>query len=158
MTDDAEAATLRTVADYQFGAGAGAALFPADENREIRRTTSGRPQQVFDAAGDRLVSFGVDGRFTLGVAGGRRVAAALDPPACRVVVGEESEPFVRDGSNAFNKFVVDADPEIWGGDEVLVVSESGGLLGIGRAELDAQAMADFETGMAVLVRDGTGEE
>jgi uncharacterized protein with predicted RNA binding PUA domain len=150
-------ASLRTVADYQFGAGAGAALFPSDEDVRVRRTSSGRPQQVYDAADDRLVSFGTDGRFTLGIAGGRRLAATLDPPACRVTVGDESEPYVRDGSNAFAKFVTDADPEIRGGDEVLVVGEDGDILGVGRAELDAAAMLDFDSGMAVKIRDGAGD-
>jgi uncharacterized protein with predicted RNA binding PUA domain len=108
------------------------------------------------ADGDRLVSYGTDGRFTLGVAGGRRLHAALDPPAYRVVVGDESEPFVRDGANAFAKFVTDVDPSIRPGDEVLVVHERGDLLAVGRAELPGPAMRDFGTGMAVKTREGVG--
>ena len=91
-------AALETVADYQFGAGAGAALF--DGTVEVRRTSSGRPQQVL-VDGERVVSYGTDGRVTLGAAGGRRLQRALDPPAYRVVVGDDSEPFVREGRNAF---------------------------------------------------------
>ena len=144
---------LRTVADYQFGAGAGVALFPPGDRVEIRRSTGGRPRQVL-ADGRRLVSYGTDGRFTLGLAGGRRLQAALDPPAYRVVVGDESEPFVRSGKNAFAKFVVDIDPVVRPGDEVLVVHERGELLAVGRAELSARAMVDFDSGMAVKVREG----
>ena len=132
---------LKTVADYQFGAGAGAALFEGSVS--IRRTSSGRPQQVH-----------ADGRFTLGAAGGRRLQAALDPPAYRVVVGDDSEPFVRDGKNVFAKFVRDVDPTVRPGDEVLVEHYDGDLLAVGRAELSAAAMADFGTGMAVSVREG----
>jgi uncharacterized protein with predicted RNA binding PUA domain len=150
---------LRTLADYQFGGGAGRALFGGgDDSGEgivVRRTSTGRPQQVL-ADGDRLVSYGTDGRFTLGVAGGRRLHAALDPPAYRVVVGDESEPFVRDGANAFAKFVTDVDPSIRPGDEVLVVHERGDLLAVGRAELPGLAMRDFGTGMAVKTREGVG--
>jgi uncharacterized protein with predicted RNA binding PUA domain len=83
--------------------------------------------------------------------------ATLDHPRYRVVVGDESEPFVRDGRNAFAKFVTDADSQIRPGDEVLVVHEAGPLLGVGRAELSGPAMLDFQTGMAVKVRDGAGE-
>jgi uncharacterized protein with predicted RNA binding PUA domain len=144
---------LRTVADYQFGRGAGAALFPAEEDLRIDRTSSGRPSQVH-ADGGRIVTYAVDGRFTLGVEGGRRLLSALDAPAYRVVVGDESEPFVRDGKNAFAKFVRDADPGIRPGDEVVVVDETDALLAVGRAELSADAMADFNTGMAVKVRAG----
>jgi len=161
MTDDSggglgdDGDDIRRVADYQFGGGAGALLFPEDDEYEVKRSSSGRPSQVI-ADGGRLVTLGVDGRFTLGVEGGRRLAD-LDRPKNRVVVGDDSEPFVRDGKNAFAKFVTEADPEIRPGDEVLVVHREGRLLAVGRAELSADAMLDFDAGMAVKVRDGAGE-
>jgi uncharacterized protein with predicted RNA binding PUA domain len=153
-TDD-EVARLRTVADYQFGAGAGAALFPHDDTLDVSHSTGGRPRQVRADAG-RIVSYGTDGRFTLGLEGGRRLVGALPAPAARVVVGSESEPFVRDGKNVFAKFVRDVDGDVRPHDEVAVVHEDGDLLAVGRAELAADAMADFETGMAVKVRAGAG--
>ena len=146
---------LETVADYQFGAGAGAALFGGSVS--VRRTSSGRPQQVL-VDGERVVSYGTDGRVTLGIAGGRRLQAALEPPAYRVVVGDDSEPFVRDGRNVFAKFVREVDPAVRPRDEVLVEHYDGGLLAVGRAELSAAAMDDFDTGMAVSVREGATEE
>jgi uncharacterized protein with predicted RNA binding PUA domain len=154
--DERDLRQLRTVADYQFGHGAGDALFPASESLRIDRTSSGRPSQVHADAG-RLVTYAVDGRFTLGIEGGRRLLAALDEPAYRVVVGDESEPFVRDGKNAFAKFVRDVDPAVRPGDEVVVVTPPDALLAVGRAELSAAAMRDFETGMAVKVRSGQPE-
>jgi uncharacterized protein with predicted RNA binding PUA domain len=171
---DEELARLRRVAAYQFGAGA-EALFRGDEG--VQRTSSGRPRQVATAdESRRLVSFGTDGRFTLGVAGGRRLQQH-DAPANRVAVNAESVPFVSDGKNAFAKFVVGVGPDVRPGDEVLVVhggptvgtgvdldaadapsetgaSEAERLLAVGRAELPAVGMADFETGMAVKVREG----
>jgi uncharacterized protein with predicted RNA binding PUA domain len=153
MTDDGDIAQLRTIADYQFGRGAGRGLFPPDESREYKRTTSGRVAQVIADDG-RLVSLGIDGRFTLGLAGGKRLLDAFDPPACRVGVGEESEPFVREGRNAFAKFVTRVDDRIRPGDEVVVVDGDDAPLGVGRAELSAAAMADFDTGMAVTIREG----
>jgi len=155
MTDDSDVARLRTVADYQFGAGAGDALFPPGETVAISRSKSGRPRQVH-AGDERLVTYGTDGRFTLGLEGGRRLIDSLAPPTARVVVGAESDEFVRDGRNAFAKFVRDVDPELRRGDEVAVVRSDDTLLGVGRAELSADAMCDFETGMAVKVRDGAG--
>jgi uncharacterized protein with predicted RNA binding PUA domain len=155
MTDDSDVARLRTVADYQFGAGAGDALFPAGETVTISRSKSGRPRQVH-ARDERLVTYGTDGRFTLGLEGGRRLRDSLGSPTARVVVGAESDEFVRDGRNAFAKFVRDVDPAVRRGDEVAVVLPDDTLLGVGRAELSADAMCDFETGMAVKVRDGAG--
>lgn len=144
---------LRAVADYQFGAGAGSALFPRDGALDVERSRSGRPRQITSDDG-RVATFLTDGRLSLGVEGGRRLIAGLAVPAYRVVVGEESEPFVREGKNAFAKFVHDADPSIRSGDEVLVVTAADELLGVGRAELSAEGMLDFGTGMAVLVREG----
>ncbi|WP_256687624.1 PUA domain-containing protein [Halococcus qingdaonensis] len=144
---------LRTVADYQFGAGAGVALFPSDGSFSVRRSRTGRPQQIF-ADGERLVSYGTDGRFTLGLAGGERLRTALAAPLARVVVGTESGPFVREGKNAFAKFVHDVDPTVRPGDAVCIVGPDDGLFGVGRAMLSADAMADFETGVAVKTREG----
>lgn len=148
---------LGTIADYQFGAGAGDVLFPADEEIEINRSKTGRPRQVI-AGNGRIGTFTTAGLFTLGIEGGRRLHAGLEPPAYRVYVGTESEPFVRDGQNVFAKFVLDADPVIRPKDEVLVISRSSSLLGVGRAELSAQAMHDFDRGMAVKVREGCEDE
>jgi len=147
---------LRTIADYQFGVGAGTALFPPAEDFEVTHSTSGRPRQV-RAESERLVSYGTDGRFTLGLEGGRRLVTALPEPTARVVVGSESEPFVRDGKNVFAKFVQDVDDDVRPTDEVAVVHEDGGVLAVGRAELAADAMHDFETGMAVKVRAGASK-
>jgi uncharacterized protein with predicted RNA binding PUA domain len=148
-----ERARLGRVANYQFGAGAGAALFPEDEDLSVTHTSSGRPRQVHSDGG-RLVTYGTDGRFTLGVAGGRRLQAGLDRPAYRVVVGDESEPYVRGGRNVFAKFVSVVDPTVRPRDEVLVEHHDGRLLAVGRAELSGAGMEDFGTGMAVKVREG----
>lgn len=143
-------AELRLIADYQFGTGSGQALFP--DSVEIHRTSSGRPQQIF-LSNNRLVSYGIDGRFTLGMEGGYRLQAHLSHPKYRVIVDDESEPFVRTGRNVFAKFVTSVDHVIRPGDEILVEHTSGRLIAVGRAELSAEAMDDFDTGMAVKVRD-----
>lgn len=147
---------LRTAAEYQFGSGAGAALFADPDDLEISRSGSGRVRQVHDSRG-RVVTYGTDGRFRLGVAGGHRLGAALAPPACRVRVGEESVPHVRRGRNAFAKFVRRADARIRPRDEVLVVGPEGELLGVGRAELPGPSMADLDRGVAVEIRGGSGQ-
>ena len=147
---------LTTVADYQFGRGAGTALFPEGEGLEVTHANSGRPRQVRGSDG-RLATYGTAGRLTLGVAGGTRLQAGLPGDEYRVVVGDESEPYVREGRNVFAKFVQAAGDDVRPRDEVLVVHEDGGLLGVGRAVLSGPAMLDFETGMAVRVREGVDD-
>lgn len=151
MTADIE--DLRTVARYQFGPGGSEALFPSDEPLEITRTSSGRPRQIHADCG-RIATYERDGRFRLGIEGGRRLNEGLPDGSYRVVVGDESEPFVRDGRNAFAKFVQRADAAIRPRDEVLVVHDDGRLLGVGRAELGGEGMLGFVTGMAVKMREG----
>jgi len=132
---------LRRAADYQFGPSGGAALFQDVESLTVTRTSSGRPRQV-TAEDGRLVSYGNDGRFTLGIAGGRRLHEAFEAPAT-AWSSATSEPFVRDGRNVFAKFVDEADDEIRPGDEVLVVHEDGRLLAVGRTELSGDGMRAF---------------
>lgn len=145
---------LQTVGDYQFGAGAGRVLFPAAEQRSVTRTSSDRPRQIH-ADGDRIATYGTDGRFRLGIEGGRRIHEWAD--VYRVTVGDESEPYVRDGRNVFAKFVSEADETIRPRDEVVVQHAEKRLLAVGRAELSGHGMLDFETGVAVSVRESAGE-
>ena len=167
MSDDAALTDLRVGADYQFGAGAGEALFPPPEPTTLRRSSGGRPRQVIagdvddtpgSAAGDRIVTYGTDGRFTLGELGAKRLQAIAPMPTNRVVVGEESEPHVRAGRNAFAKFVRDADDELRPGDEVLVVDATDALFAVGRATLSGAEALAFDSGPAVRVRHGFSDD
>lgn len=154
---DHEPARLRTIADYQFGAGAGEVLFPDFDQVTVRRSSSGRIRQL-RVADSHLVSVGTDGRLTLGLAGGKRLVHGLPEPKARVIVGDESAPYIRDGRSAFAKFIRSVDPAIRARDEVAVVHKDGSLLGVGRAELDAASMHAFDTGVAVSLRAGVDPE
>ena len=154
---------LRVCADYQFGAGAGVALFPPDREQTIRRSSGGRPRQIIagdvdetpgNPEGDRIVSYGTDGRFTLGITGGKRLHKEFSAPVWRITVGTESEPYVKDGRNAFAKFVTNADYSIRPGDEVLVVGKDDTLFGVGRANLAGAEALAFGAGVAVAIREG----
>ncbi len=147
---------LRRVAEYQFGPRAGAALFPAGADLTVTHTSSGRPRQI-KLDGSRLATYRTDGRLTLGVAGGYRLVDGLPTPDYRVTVGSESEPYVREGRNAFAKFVRAADEHIRPGDEVLVVDSAERLLGVGQADLSGAGMDQFQTGVAVSIREGTND-
>ncbi len=146
-----EMGRLRTVADCQFGAGAGDILFPEGSELSLTRTGSGRPRQVY-GPDSRLATYGTDGRLRLGLAGGRRLHEERSGGEYSVVVGEESVPYVTDGRNVFAKFVQSADSTIRPRDEVLVVHDEE-ILAVGRAELAGRGMLAFGTGMAVDIRD-----
>lgn len=142
---------VRRVADYQFGRGAGEALFPDDGSVEFKLSRTGRVSQVL-LKGDRLATLKTDGRLTLSDAGGERLHEAFDPPRLRVEFGDESVSYLRDGRNGFAKFVARVDDAVRARDEVLVTGPNDEFVTTGRSELCAQEMRDFDTGVAVLVR------
>ena len=153
-SNDSSLKRIRTIADFQFGAGAGAAVFP--DECTFQYSTTGRIRQV-RIGKERLATVRAqDGRLTLGVVGAERLAAHLAPPAYRVTVQEDVAPFIADGKNAMAKHVVAADDGIRAGDEVLVVTAGDVLLATGAALLSGREMLAFNYGVAVKVRQGRG--
>lgn len=144
---------LRATGDYLFGRGSGEALFP--EGVEVWRSR-GRIRQVW-FQGEPLCSLRAqDGMIVLNRAGARRLHRALEYPRRRVVVRGDAAEFVSKGKTVFCKHVLDADPEIRPGEEVLVVEEEDRLCAVGKAMLSGFMMKEFKTGQAVKVRRGMG--
>jgi 7-cyano-7-deazaguanine tRNA-ribosyltransferase len=143
-------------ADWQFGKGAGAALTTGEMKCERSRKTHKMRTVYLD--GEHILSLRAgDALWTLKPAGAKLLHAALPAPAMRVVAEPDSVPFNRDGKSLFSKFVADCDLELRPGDECLVVDGTDTLVAVGKALLCAEEMADFQTGMAVKVRDGFSE-
>jgi uncharacterized protein with predicted RNA binding PUA domain len=143
---------VRVIADFQFGKGAGSALFPEGCDFILSRT--GRIRQI-TLKGKRLATVrAADGRLTLGIEGAQRLLAGLPAPAYRVVMNDDVAEFVGQGKNAFARHVTGADPSIRAGDEVIVVSSGDNLLATGEAILSGKEMLVFKYGVAVKVRQG----
>ncbi len=144
---------VKAVADMQFGRGAGAALLDGKVELVVSRNT-GRIRNVI-VDGNHILSMRAgDGFFSLKPAGARMLIAAFAPPKLRVIVNSDSAEFNVQGRNVFCGFVVDADPGIVPGDEVMVVSEKDGLCAIGQAAMTREEMLAFGKGVAVKVREG----
>lgn len=143
----------RTIAGFQFGRGAGAAVFPDEctfklsSTKRIRYIMLNKERLATVRAGD--------GRLTLSREGAKRLYSYLDAPSFRVTVLTEIEEFIIKGKNAMAKHVVSADPGIRSGDEVLVCNEEGDFLGTGSAILCGKEMAAFNYGVAVQIRKGS---
>jgi uncharacterized protein with predicted RNA binding PUA domain len=141
---------VRTIADYQFGKGAGDILFP--DNVEFQMSTTGKVRQIL-LDNDRLATVRAhDGMLTLGITGAKKLHELIGFPGHRVVVNSDSAHFVAKGKSAFAKHVVAADPEIRAGEEVLVVDENDNLLATGKTTLCTIEMLAFKKGMAVEIR------
>jgi uncharacterized protein with predicted RNA binding PUA domain len=140
----------RVIADFQFGRGAGAALFP--EGTSFRLSSTGRLRYLFSEK-ERIATLRAsDGLLTLSMLGARRLHACFARPRLRVVVSDEAAPFVARGGNVFARHVLGVDPEIRAGEEVLVVDGQDRLLATGQAVLAPEEMLQMERGAAVLTR------
>lgn len=145
--------TVRVIADYQFGRGAGRVLFP-DTCKFVLSPTTGRIRQIKDR-GVRIATLKADsGWFTLSIEGARRLHEAFEYPKLRIVVLKDVAEFIAQGKSVFAKHVVDVDLNVRANDEVIVVDEDDNLLATGRAVLSAKEMLEFDRGVAVSVRQG----
>jgi uncharacterized protein with predicted RNA binding PUA domain len=143
---------VRIIADFQFGSGAGKALFPDDVTFQYSVTKRVRYVML---AGERLVTLrAADGRLTLSPLAARRLMAALAPPAYRVSINPQVVEFVAAGKNAMARHVTGADERIRAGDEVIVVSDGDEFVAVGSAALSGDEMLAFNYGVAVQVRKG----
>jgi uncharacterized protein with predicted RNA binding PUA domain len=146
----------RIIADYQFGRGAGLALFPAGTT--FRLSSTGRLRYLY-CEEERIATLRAsDGLLTLSMLGADRLHSLFPPPRLRVVVSADAAPFVAKGGNVFAKHVLSADPEIRAGEEVLVVDERDGLLATGKAILAPAEMTQIRRGVAVRTRKAAEEE
>mgnify|MGYP000273486905 CR=1 FL=1 len=143
QVEEKERLTLRAIADYQFWAGAGEALFPEFE-------LQGRyPRlQVLSGDGEQLAALVPQyGTLALTLAGAREWVES-DVPTKRV----EIDAFRPHGS-VLAPGIVTADESIRVGDEVLVTGPK--AFGIGRATMHGTAMRESTRGEAVDVRHVT---
>ncbi|HJJ59152.1 MAG TPA: pseudouridine synthase [Methanocorpusculum sp.] len=147
---------VRRIADYQFGRGAGNALFPDDvtfsysNTKRVRYVSLGRERLVTVRAND--------GRLTLGFSGAKRLHEYFPAPKNRVVVIDDAAPFVADWKNAMAKHVIFADESILAEDEVFITDESDNLLATGMAVLSGCEMKGVNYGTAVKTRQGANKK
>jgi 7-cyano-7-deazaguanine tRNA-ribosyltransferase len=150
-------ARVKAVADMQFGKGAGSALLNGNVEFVKSKKTSRIRNVLVD--GNHVLSMrAADGLFTLKFAGGQKLSEAFPSPKLRVIVNKDSVEFNRQGKSVMAAFVVDADPDIIPGDEVLIVSEKDELVAVGRTNMIRDEMLAFEKGIAVKVREGSESE
>ena len=143
------------IGDFQFGRGAGAALFP--EGTTFKLSSTGRLRYLF-SGDERIATLRArDGLFTLSILGGLRLHSKFPKPWHRVVASEEAAPFVEKGGTLFARHVVYVDSEIRAGEEVLVVDEKDRLIATGKALLSPEEMHQLRRGVAVMTRKGVLE-
>ena len=148
---------IRSVADYQFGKGVGAKLFPENVNILFSKAT-GRIRYV-KLNGVRLATLRpTDGLLSISLETAQQMAEIRSMAKCFVTVRNDVSAFIADGGDVFAVHVVKCDDEIRSKDEVVVANEKDDVLAVGRALLSSDEMLAFKTGVAVKVRHGRSEE
>ncbi|MFW6141658.1 MAG: tRNA guanosine(15) transglycosylase TgtA, partial [Candidatus Saliniplasma sp.] len=143
---------VKTVADYQFGKGAGNVL--TDGQLRFVKNRKGRVKNVILDDQHILSVRHYDGFFTLKTEGAEILKEHFSLPNLRVKVDDDSAEFNRKGRNVFSKFVLDVDKGLRPGDEALIVDKDDNMVAVGRVFLTKDEMLEYDTGMAVRVREG----
>jgi predicted RNA-binding protein (TIGR00451 family) len=145
------------VADYQFGKGMGAKLFPDDVEILFSKRT-GRIRYVYLKSKRLATLRPTDGLFSLSLTGAKRIAENVFSAKFFVTVQNDVSEFIAEGGDVFAVHVVKADDEIRPKEEVVVVDGGGKVLAVGRAVLSGEEMKVFKIGVAVKIRHGCKEE
>jgi len=151
---------IKSVLAYQYGSDNQSdfseLFFKGTEILVVYSRSTGRIRHVFDENTRLFTIRASDGIITLSIEGAQKILDILPSPKARVVVLTEVSSFISSGRSVFSKHVVDCDPNIRSRDEVIAVNEDDVILGVGTALLPARSLLDFNTGMGIKIRHGSG--
>jgi len=144
------------IANYQFGPGVGAVLFDRSSRIACSRKT-GRIRHIY--RGEKLLATlrPTDGYLALTPHGARILLNKMTVAPNIVMIQSDVAEFITKGGDVFAKHIVRAADTIRPSDEVIVINESGDLLGVGSSLLSGNDMKYFKRGVAIRVRRGTDE-
>ena len=138
---------IRVLAEYQFGKGVGAKLFP--ENVEIVYSKATGRIRYVNLNGTRLVTLRpTNGLFTLSIKAAQRIVEKAGFAQCFVRVQTDVAQFVSNGSDVFAAHVTEADDAIHAKDEVIVINGNSNVLAVGRATMSSSEIKAFKAGVA----------
>ena len=152
---DFELRRLKAIADFQYGKGAGDALF--SKNISIERSRGTKRIRFVYQGKIRVCSFRPkDGYLVPSLLGGEILHK--NGLGFVVIISSEAEPFVRKGKTVFAKHVLEADGGISPKEEVIITNLNKEYLGIGTAKISGPLMLEMDRGVAVNTRKGVEEK
>jgi predicted RNA-binding protein (TIGR00451 family) len=142
---------VRAISNYQFRLDVGEKLFPDGTTIEVSKRT-GKPKRIY-LDGKLLATVrSNDGLIALTFEGAMKLRTLLPSGSFRVIASDDAARFILKGKSLFSKHVLEADPRILPGDEVLIENSKGELLAVGKAVLSGCEMGKFRRGLAVKIR------
>jgi len=150
-------AKVRTIADFQFGKGVGAKLFP--DSIEIQFSPRTGRIRYINLDRERLATLRpTDGLLSLSIKAAQTVTADIPEVKCFVTVKNDVAPYIAKGGDVFAVHVVKVDNEVGAKDEVIAIDEDRNVLAVGRTLLSSKEIRAFKIGAAVKTRHGAKEE
>ena len=119
---------VRSIADYQFGKGVGAKLFP--ENITIQLSPRTGRIRYINLNGERLATLRpTDGLLSLSIKAAQTIAKDIPEAKCFVTVKNDVASYIAKGGDVFAVHVVKVDDEVGAKDEVIAIDEDRNVLG-----------------------------
>jgi predicted RNA-binding protein (TIGR00451 family) len=147
---------VRAIADYQFGKGVGAKLFP--ESIEIQLSPRTGRIRYINLNGERLATLRpTDGLLSLSIKAAQTIANGIPEAKCFVTVQNDVSQYIAKGGDVFAVHVVKVDDAVGAKDEVIAIDENHQVLAVGRTQISASEIRSFKTGVAVKIRHGANE-
>jgi len=146
---------IRALVDAHFGEGCGERLLPSGNLVILNRVPDrDRMEEVIVSGvvvGNYRYEIGRGYRFILKSEGALRLRRCLKKRW--VIVDNEAAEFIKKGTSVLAPGVTDADPNVRAGDEVVVLTESGELIGPGTAKMSGAEMKELTHGLCVRLRN-----
>jgi uncharacterized protein with predicted RNA binding PUA domain len=147
---------VRAIADYQFGKGVGAKLFP--DNIQIQFSPRTGRIRYISLDGERLATLRpTDGLLSLSIKAAKAIAEQIPEAKCFVTVKNDVAQYIAKGGDVFAVHVIAVDEEICAKEEVIAVDENRNVIAVGRTQLCSSEIRSFKTGVAVKTRHGANE-
>jgi phosphoadenosine phosphosulfate reductase len=145
---------IRGTIDLRYGPGAGGAMLPEGRLAVLNKCPGIdlMDEVVMDGIvlGTHAYEPGDGWRFICRIEGARRMAQAVTKSWA--TIDEGAIPYIRKGSSSMAVGILDADPEIRVGDDVVVLSPSREVVSTGRARMTGLGMVEAQRGAAVKSR------
>ncbi|MCF2139061.1 MAG: pseudouridine synthase [Candidatus Lokiarchaeota archaeon] len=146
---------LRGIFTYQFNASVASVLLSTFPKMTFKFSHKTKKLKYIYVDNQIFASYRPQtGTFSLGFGAANLILHHTSMPTLRVVVLTEVQDFIKDGKSVFSQHVVDVDPSLHIGDEVIIVNETDELLAIGKLFYPPIYIRQRVKGSCVKVRKG----
>lgn len=146
---------LKKIADYQFGMGAGEALFPKElmDKMEVKYSKkTKRIKYVFLEKKPYITLRSSDGFIVPSIEAAKNLVKNLESFKYAVQINNNSLGPIKDLRKVLVKHIKKVNKDLEAGSEVVIVDENNNVVGVGRAVLSGEEMMLMKRGVAVKLR------